>query len=110
MTLIHAWKAKGLWALSMLGLLALLAPPIRLTGGAIARCGLGALAVAALAFWLKRQRGATACSAPPRLSLVGRIGLTNRCGVALLQVDGESLVVAYGEGFASFQRTSRGAP
>ena len=68
---------------------------------------LGVAAVAGLAWWMIRARRAGGSPAraggfqlPPRLSIAARTGLSARCGLALVDADGQRYLVAYGDGFA----------
>ncbi len=55
-----------------------------------AAAALGALA------WVRHRRGPFAT--PPALRLVARAGLTQKAGLALVEVEGRRLLVGYGEG------------
>jgi hypothetical protein len=67
----------------------------------VARWILGAGALAMLGFWLVRARqGSKSASAPRRLEVVSRVGLSAKCGLALVEVDGRSLLIVHGDGFA----------
>ena len=63
------------------------------------------LAVAALAgigaWWLRTQKAAKKkFQLAPRLSVVSRAGLSQRTGLALVEVDGRSFLVVHGDGYA----------
>lgn len=69
-----------------------------------ARVVLGLTALAGLALWCTRRRGvASKFKAAPRLQVVQRAGLSQRNGVALIEVDGRSYLVVHGDGFARLQ-------
>ncbi|MFT3706670.1 MAG: flagellar biosynthetic protein FliO [Archangium sp.] len=82
----------------------------------IARVVLGLAAVAGLAFWFIRARGGFSLSkfkAAPRLNVVQRVGLSQRTGLALVEVDGKPYLVVHGDGFARIRparRPTRVAP
>lgn len=75
-----------------------------------ARWLLAAAAVGGMAVWFARARRTGAVPPPaPRLSVCARAGLSARCSVALVEADGRSYLVAFGDGFASIHepRVSR---
>ncbi|MBM4781611.1 MAG: hypothetical protein GQE15_28375 [Archangiaceae bacterium] len=74
-----------------------------------ARIIIGALALAGLATWIWKQRGLALprrFSATPRLQVVQKIGLSQRAGVALVEVDGRSFLIVHGEGGTRIRRVS----
>lgn len=76
---------------------------------AIARVLIGVGAVAGMAVWFARQRGLVpqAANAPaPRLAVVARTGLSQRAGVALIEVDGKPFIVVHGDGYAQVHPTA----
>jgi flagellar protein FliO/FliZ len=73
-----------------------------------ARLASGLLAVAGLTWWALAGKK-KAFRLPPRLTVVGRIGLSPRAGLALVEVDGSSWLVVHGDGYAQLRRT-RPAP
>lgn len=66
----------------------------------IARIVLGVAALVGLALWLGRARRAASFSAPARLEVLSRAGLSQRCGVALVQAEGRTFLVVHGDGYA----------
>lgn len=86
--------------------LALSAPLLAASQGAsaavAARILLGALAVGALVLWFYRTSGNTSAAfrSSPRLNVVQRVGLSQRTGLALIELDGKSYLVVHGDGFA----------
>lgn len=95
-------------------LLALLAPVAAALNGAsaatAARIILGLAAAAGLAFWFIRARGGLGTSKfkdAPRLNVVQRAGLSQRTGVALIEVDGKPYLIVHGDGFAKITPTRR---
>jgi flagellar biogenesis protein FliO len=65
-------------------------------------------AVAGLAWWLLRQKGArTPFKSTPRLAVVQRAGLSQRNGLALVEVDGRPFIIVHGEGFAHVRAVPR---
>lgn len=85
--------------------LAALAPLSGLSASGVARWLLGAVALAGLAGWLWR-RSATGprFTLPERLRVVSRAGLSQRCGIALVEADGRSFLVAFGDSFAEIHQ------
>ncbi len=65
---------------------------------------LGAVALGGLGWWLCR-RGATRPGMPTleRMTVVSRAGLSPRCGLALVEVDGRGYLVAFGDSFAEIR-------
>jgi hypothetical protein len=99
-------RTKMLLAGGLLLSLAALAPLGGLSVTTVARGLLGALALAGLGGWLRlRGRVAPGFVLPERLRVVSRTGLSPRCGLALVQVDGSHYLVAYGDSFAEIRRT-----
>lgn len=62
----------------------------------------------AVIVWTRKQHGRARFALPERLQVLSRTGLSPRCGLALVEADGKSFLVAYGDGFAVIQST-RGA-
>ncbi|AKQ64355.1 Major facilitator family transporter [Myxococcus hansupus] len=86
--------------------LAVMGPVAGVSSVAAARWMLGAVALAALGWWLHRRGGAVpGAVAEPRLNVVSRAGLSQRCGLALVEVDGRSYLVAFGDAFAEIRET-----
>ena len=98
-------KQKFLAAAVLLAMLPLLALLQSGSGVLAARLASGLLVLAALGWWgLKGKR--RAFELPPRLSIIGRVGLSARSGLALVEVDGVTFLVAHGEGYAQLTRTA----
>lgn len=85
--------------------LALLAPTQGISASIAARALLGVACVAGIGWWFLRQRsGASEPIAPaPRLRVLARTGLSQKTGLALVEADGQSYLVAFGDGFAELQ-------
>jgi flagellar protein FliO/FliZ len=73
----------------------------------LSRAMLGVLAAAGVAWAWYRAHHAPRLSAPPRLQVVSRSGLSARAGVALIEVDGRPYLIVYGEGHASVRPTAK---
>jgi flagellar protein FliO/FliZ len=85
--------------------LAALAPLGGMSASGAARWVLGAVALSGLCWWLWRHGTAGPRFAlPERLKVVSRAGLSQRCGIALVEVDGQSFLVAFGDSFAEIQK------
>ena len=95
-------RTKLLWSLSLLTVLGLVvAAQGSLRAATFARCGLALAAAAALAWWVHRAHAARGgFRSTPRLTVVQRVGLSPRSGLALVEVDGRSFLVTHGDGFA----------
>jgi flagellar protein FliO/FliZ len=94
-------RNKVLLAGGLLLGLAALAPLGGMSVTSLARGLLGALALAGLGWWLMRQGGAESRFArTERMRVVSRAGLSPRCGLALVEVEGRRYLVAFGDSFA----------
>lgn len=94
-------KTKLLVASAVLLALGAAAALTGLDSALIARIALGGAAVAGLAWWFTKARHAQTAGAPkPRLEIIARTGLSQRTGLALIEVDGKALLVVHGDGFA----------
>lgn len=86
--------------------LASLGPLGGLSMAAAARWLLGAAALGGLGWWLHRRgTEGPGLTAAERLHVVSRAGLSPRCGLALVEVDGRSFLVAFGDAFAEIHET-----
>jgi flagellar protein FliO/FliZ len=86
--------------------LAALAPLGGLSASGAARWILGAVALGTLGWWLWRRGGASPRFVlPDRLKVVSRAGLSQRCGIALVEADGRSFLVAFGDSFAEIHES-----
>ncbi len=71
-----------------------------------ARGLLGASALVGLLVWARTTATRRATFARPlRLEVIQRVGLTQRTGVALIEVDGQPYLVVHGDGFARMRPT-----
>lgn len=105
---MNAFASRKWWwlgaSVALLGSLAVLPG---LTAAGAARLALGVAALGGFAAWAVRGRRHARFELPPRLQVVQRAALTQRSGVALLDVDGQAFVAVYGDGFARLQRVTR---
>lgn len=86
--------------------LAALAPLGGLSAAGVARWLLGAVALGGLGWWLWRRGGESSqFTLPERLKVVSRAGLSQRCGIALVEADGRSFLVAFGDSFAQIHES-----
>jgi hypothetical protein len=93
-----------LGAAALVLLLALAAPRGGLSVVGLARVVLTLLLLGGTGWWLLRgrtRRPSFRLREP--LQVLSRQGLSPRCGVALLDAEGQRFLVAYGEGFAQVQ-------
>jgi len=104
-------RQKLLGAGLLLGVLLLIAAT---QGGwsltSMARLVLGLAACLGLFAWVWRQRRPPLPGrflATPRLQVLQRVGLSQRNGLALVELDGQAFIVVHGEGFATVRRAPR---
>ena len=72
-----------------------------------ARWLLGAIVLGGLGWWWSRRRPrGHGFVFPERLQIISRTGLSQRCGIALVEADGRSFLVAYGDSFAEIRGAS----
>lgn len=94
-------------AAALLALLPLLASVQGFSVVNVARLLLALAAVGGLVWWsLRGSARRTRFEPPPRVSLVQRVGLSQRTGLALLEIDGQPWLVVHGDGFARLERAS----
>ncbi|MCY1035745.1 hypothetical protein OV207_30170 [Corallococcus sp. BB11-1] len=101
-------RGRLLFAAALLVGLATLAPLGGFSLVGTSRLLVGALAVAGLGWVLVRKGGETVdgdAPAPAPLSIVTRTGLSQRCGLALVEAEGRRYLVAYGDTFAEIHET-----
>jgi flagellar biogenesis protein FliO len=78
----------------------------------VARALLAAVALGAAAAWYVKRRASTSSSgfkAAPRLKVIQRVGLSQRAGLVLVEVDGRPYLVTHGDGFARVRPVRRPA-
>ena len=98
-------RNKLLLALGLVLGLAALAPVGGVSVTSVARGLLGAAALVGLGWWLVRRRRADARFAlTERMRVLSRTGLSQRCGLALVEVEGSRYLVAFGDSFAEIRR------
>ena len=104
MNLLRSPRNKLLLASAAILLLALVAPMKEISAASIARLLLAAVCVAGIAWWFLRRRSFADELAPaPRLRVLSRAGLSQRCGMALVEADGRNYLVVFGDGFAELK-------
>lgn len=106
--LVSSFSPRGrlLCAAALLVGLATLAPLGGLSWVGVSRLLVGSMALAGLAWVLFRKGSGAGDARAPRvepLSIVSRTGLSQRCGLALVQVEGRHYLVAYGDTFAEIR-------
>lgn len=85
--------------------LAVLAPLGGASVTSVARGLLGAAALAGLGWWLvRRGRAESRFTLTERMRVVSRAGLSQRCGLVLVEVEGSRYLVAFGDTFAEIRR------
>ncbi len=99
-------RVRLLLAASLVLGLAALGPLGGVSMASAARGLLGVGALAGLGWWLHR-RGSVGRGLPQaeRLHVVSRTGLSQRCGLALVEVDGRGYLVAFGDSFVEIRET-----
>lgn len=96
-------RTKLYAAVALLGALGLAASTQGFSVVTVARWIVGIGCLAGLGFWMVRQKQRTDGFKPlPRLQVLSRTGLSPKCSLALVEADGRTLLVAYGDGFAQF--------
>ncbi|MGA9523697.1 MAG: flagellar biosynthetic protein FliO [Myxococcaceae bacterium] len=104
MNLLRSPRNKLLLASAAILLLALIAPTKELDAAAISRIVLAGVCIAGIAWWFLRRRAfADELAPPPRLRVLSRAGLSQRCGMALVEADGRNYLVVFGDGFAELK-------
>jgi flagellar protein FliO/FliZ len=97
---IRSPKHKLLIACALIGCLALAARATRVDASIAARGILAAAALVGLVIWLQRAKAGATAPTAPRLRVLSRASLSQRCGIALVEADGRGYLVAFGDGFA----------
>jgi flagellar biogenesis protein FliO len=104
-------RTKLIAAAAALALLLVLATVQGLSTTAAARALLTLAALAGLAWWWFKSATPKKFQVAPRLSVVSRAGLSQRTGLALIEVDGRSFLIVHGDGYAEICPTAeRAAP
>jgi flagellar biogenesis protein FliO len=94
-------KTKILVASAVLLVLGAAASLSGLNAALLARLVLGAVAAAGFAWWyVKGRHSPAAAGEKTRLAVIARTCLSQRTGLALVEVDGRALLVVHGDGFA----------
>jgi hypothetical protein len=103
MNFLSSPKNKLYAALALLVVLGAAASSRGLDVVTAARWLVGGVCLVGLGFWMVRQRAKTGGFQPlPRLTVLARAGLSPKCSLALVEADGRTLLVAFGDGFAQF--------
>lgn len=98
-------RSKMLLALGLVLGLAALAPLGGMSAASVARGLLGVAVLAGLGWWLvRRGRADVRFALTERMRVVSRTGLSQRCGLALVEVEGSRYLVAFGDSFAEIRR------
>jgi len=98
-------RTRLLLAVGLVLGLAALAPLGGASATSVARGLLGAAALAGLGGWLlRRGRAESRFALSECMRVVSRTGLSQRCGLALVEVDGSRYLVAFGDSFAEIRR------
>lgn len=98
-------RNKLLLALGLTLGLSALAPLGGVSAAMVARGLLGAAALVGLGWWLvRRGRADVRFARTERMRVVSRTGLSPRCGLALVEVEGSRYLVAFGDSFAEIRR------
>jgi flagellar biogenesis protein FliO len=98
-------RNKLLLALGLVLGLSALAPLGGVSAAVLARGLLGVAALVGLGWWLvRRGRADVRFALTERMRVVSRTGLSQRCGLALVEVEGSHYLVAFGDSFAEIRR------
>lgn len=102
MNFVRSPRNKLLAATAILLVLAVLAPIKGINAATAARVVLGIAAVGGMLWWFLKQKkqDPASFSMLPQLKVLSRAGLSQRCGLALVEADGRNYLVVYGDGFA----------
>jgi hypothetical protein len=104
-------RTKVLASAALVALLAACSQAAGISAASAARAALAVAALAALVLWaVHSRRSAARPELRPRLQVSARAGLSQRCGVALVEADGRRYLVAYGDGFAQVLDALTAAP
>jgi flagellar protein FliO/FliZ len=103
MELLRSPRGKLLLAGALILALVFLAPSGS-HAASVSRWVLAAAALGGLVLWTNRSRSAEDGAIPAnRLRVISRAGLSQRCGMALVEADGRSYLVIHGDGFAELR-------
>lgn len=107
MHLLSSPKNKLLAASAALAALLVMASINGVSATGVARAALAIAALGGLGWWFVRARQAAPKKfhLAPRMSVVSRAGLSQRTGLALVEVDGRSFLVVHGDGYAEICAT-----
>lgn len=103
-------RTKLIAAVAALAALLVLAGVQGLSTTAAARALLTVAALGGLGWWWFKQTKPKKFQLAPRLSVVSRAGLSQRTGLALIEVDGRSFLVVHGDGYAEICPTQERKP
>lgn len=105
-------RTKLLAASLLLVLLPVAASLQGLSSANVARVALALAAVGGLAWWFLRARGGLASKfkQAPRLNVIQRVGLAQRTGLTLVEVDGKPYLIVHGDGYARIRPARQPAP
>jgi flagellar protein FliO/FliZ len=109
MRFLQTPKQKVFAAAAALALLAVGARAHGLDATTGARWILGAAALVGMAIWWRRAKASATAAPAPRLRVLSRTGLSQRCSLALVEADGRNFLVAFGDGFAELLEAPREA-
>jgi len=99
-------RARMALALGLVLVLAVVARWGETSVTSVARVLLGGVALVVGVGWLKRgERSGARFMREEPLRVVSRTGLSQRCGLALIDVEGSHYLVVFGDSFAEIRRT-----
>lgn len=104
-------RHKLIAALGLLLLLPIVAAFQGASAATAARLVLALASVGGIAFWFIRARGGVASKfkSAPRLNVIQRVGLAQRTGLTLVEIDGKPFVIVHGDGYARIRPTHKPA-
>lgn len=105
-------RKKLLAALAAVAALVAMAPAAGAPAARVAQIGLLVTSIAVIGWAYRRFKAANPGErSPVRLRVIGRAGLSQRTGLALVEVDGRAFLVVHGDGFAEIRDPEEaGAP
>ena len=110
MDFLRSPKNKLIAAAVLIAVLAAAAQVHGFDAVSLSRWLIAGLSIVGLGFWaLKKRNVAPAFALPPRLQVLSKTGLSQRCSLALVEADGRTFLVAFGDGFAEMREAPRAA-
>jgi flagellar protein FliO/FliZ len=111
MEILRSPKNKVIAASALMLVLAAAASMKGVDAASAARWILGAGAVVGAALWYRKAKATAGKFAlPARLQVISRTGLSQRCGMALVEADGRTFLIVHGDGYAEVREAPPTVP